>query len=70
MKTVTLKICPTYEAERDKNILQAHDLRVVVVPYYKSPTFYVGDNQLSQILVREDELEKARQVLDINPEDQ
>lgn len=70
MKTVTLKICPTYEAERDKNILQAHDLRAVVVPYYKSPTFYVGDNQLSQILVREDELEKARQLLDITAEDQ
>lgn len=70
MKTVTLKICPTYEAERDKNILQAHDLKAVVVPYYKSPTFYVGDNQLSQILVREDELEKARQLLDITAEDQ
>lgn len=69
MKTVTLKICPTYEAERDKNILQAHDLKAVVVPYYKSPTFYVGDNQLSQILVREDELEKARQLLNVTPED-
>ncbi len=69
MKTVTLKICPTYEAERDKNILQAHDLKAVVVPYYKSPTFYVGDNQLSQILVREDELEKARQLLSVTPED-
>ncbi|MFO8037345.1 MAG: hypothetical protein R6U57_12030 [Anaerolineales bacterium] len=70
MKSVTLKICPTYEAERDKNILQAHDLKAVVVPYYKAPSFYVGDNQLSQILVREDELEKARHLLDIKPEDQ
>jgi hypothetical protein len=63
MKTVTLKICPTHEAERDKNILKAHDLNAAVVPYYKSPSFYVGDNLQSQILVREDELEKARKLL-------
>jgi len=66
MKTITLKICPTHEAERDKNILTAHGLKAEVVPYYKSPSFYVGDNQQSELLVREDELEEARQLLNMD----
>lgn len=68
MKTVTLKVCPTYEAERDKNILQANGLKAVVVPYYKSPSFYVGDNQQSELVVREDEVQKAREILKLDSE--
>ncbi len=67
MKTVTLKVCPTYEAERDKNILEAHGLKAVVVPYYKSPSFYTGDIQQSELVVREDEVSKARELLDMDP---
>lgn len=67
MKTVTLTICPTHEAERDKSILEEHGIKAVVVPHYKSPSHVVGDDQQSELLVREDELEKARQVLNIAP---
>ena len=63
MKTVTLITCPTYQAERDKNILEANGVRAVVVPHYKSPQAYVGDSQTSEILVREDELEQAKELL-------
>ena len=67
MKTVTLKVCPTYEAERDKNILEANGVKAVVVPYYKSPSFYTGDIQQSELVVREDEVKKARELLNMDP---
>jgi len=66
MKTVTLKVCPTYEAERDKNILEANGLKAVVVPYYKSPSFYTGDIQQSELVVREDEVSRARELLEMD----
>jgi len=65
MKTVTLVICPTFEAERDKIILENNGIRAVVVPHFKSPQAYVGDSQTSEIVVREDELEKAKELLGI-----
>jgi hypothetical protein len=63
MKSVTLYIKPTVEAIRDKSILEENGIRSVVVPYYKAPSFYVGDNQMSELLVREDQLEHARDLL-------
>lgn len=63
IKTRTLNIGPTVEAIRDKAILEENGIRAVVVPYYKAPSFYVGDNQLSELLVREDQLEGARELL-------
>lgn len=47
MKTITLRICPTAEANRDKSILENHGVRAVVVPHYKAPSFYVGDTRLT-----------------------
>ena len=70
MKTVAVKICPTHEAIRDKKILEQQGLNAEVVPHYKSPSFYVGDDGQSELLVREDELEQAQQLLGIDPEDQ
>ena len=69
MKSVTLSIMPTVEATRDQTILEEHGIRAVVVPYYKAPSFYVGDNQVSQLLVLENEMEKAREILGIPPEE-
>lgn len=66
MKTVTLKICATYEAERDRKILEDQGVKAVVVPHYKSPQVYVGESMTSEILVREDQLEEAKQLLGIS----
>ena len=63
MKTITLRICPTVEANRDKSILENHGIRAVVVPHYKAPSFYVGDSQISELLVREDEEDNSRNIL-------
>jgi hypothetical protein len=69
MKSITLYIKPTVEAIRDKSILEENGIRSVVVPYYKAPSFYVGDNQLSQLLVREDQLSQARELLGLVEEE-
>ena len=63
MKTITLRICPTVEANRDKSILENHGVRAVVVPHYKAPSFYVGDNLISELLVRQDQEENSRNIL-------
>lgn len=63
MKTLTLKTCPTYEAERDRLILEENGVRAVVIPHYKSPQAYVGDSMNSELLVREDQLEEAKAIL-------
>lgn len=63
MKTITLIISPTVEAIRDKAILEEGGITAVVVPHYKAPSFYVGDNQISELLVREDQEVKARELL-------
>ncbi len=68
IKTRTLNIGPTFEAIRDQAILEEKGIRAVVVPYYKAPSFYVGDNQLSELLVREDQLEGARELLGLPEE--
>ena len=69
MKTITLRICPTVEAIRDKSILEDHGIPAVVVPHYKAQSFYVGDNQVSELLIRDDQLQSAREILGIpNPE--
>jgi len=68
MKTITIKICPTVEALRDKEILEEHQIKVVVVPHYRAPSFYVGDNQQSEVVVREDQEAQAREILGL-PED-
>ena len=65
MKTVTLRICPTVEAIRDKAILEEDGILAVVVPHYVAPAFYVGDNQISELLVREDQVFQARKILDL-----
>jgi hypothetical protein len=69
MKSITLYIKPTVEAIRDKSILEENGIRSVVVPYYKAPSFYVGDNQLSQLLVREDQLSQAQELLGLVEEE-
>jgi len=69
MKSVTLRIQPTVEAIRDQSILEENGVKAVVVPHYKAPSFYVGDNQFSELLVLESELEKARQILGITAEE-
>ena len=63
MKTTTLNVGPTVEAIRDKMILEENGILAVVVPYYKAPSFYVGDNQISELLVRDDQLAQARDLL-------
>ena len=63
MKTITLRICPTVEANRDKSILENNGIRAVVVPHYKAPSFYVGDSQISELLVREDQEDNSRNIL-------
>ena len=69
MKSVTLSILPTVEAIRDQSILEENGIRAVVVPHYKAPSFYVGDSQISELLVLENEEDNARQVLGLPPED-
>ncbi|MCJ7716047.1 MAG: hypothetical protein MUO54_05960 [Anaerolineales bacterium] len=63
MKTITLRVCPTVEAIRDQSILEENGIRSVVIPYYKAPSFYVGDNQVSELLVRDDQEKKSRKIL-------
>ena len=69
MKSVTLSILPTVEAIRDQSILEENGIRAVVVPHYKAPSFYVGDSQISELLVLENEEDNARQVLGYTPEE-
>ena len=69
IKTITLNIGSTVEANRDKSILEENGIRAVVVPYYKAPSFYVGDNLLSELLVREDQLDQARELLGLTEAD-
>jgi len=68
MKSITLNIQPTVEAIRDQAILEENGIRAVVVPYYKAPSFYVGDNQISELLVMDDQAEKAREILGLPDE--
>jgi hypothetical protein len=68
MKSVTLYIKPTVEAIRDKSILESNGIRSVIVPYHKAPSFYVGDNQLSELLISEDHLDQARELLGLSEE--
>jgi hypothetical protein len=70
MKSVTLTILPTVEAIRDQAILEENGIRAVVVPHYKAPSFYVGDNQLSELIVMDEKLEKARQILGLPEEEE
>ncbi len=70
IKTSTLNISPTVEAIRDQAILEKNSIRAVVVPYYKAPSFYVGDNQFSELLVREDQLDQARELLGLTSPDE
>ncbi len=65
MKSVTLRICPTVEAIRDKSILEDHGILAVVVPHYVAPSFYVGDSQISELLVRDDQVKNARDILEL-----
>ena len=65
MKTVTLRICPTVEAIRDQAILENHGILSVVVPHHIAPSFYVGDNQISELLVRDDQVINAREILEL-----
>ena len=68
MKSVTISILPTVEAIRDQSILEENGIRAVVVPHYKAPSFYVGDNQVSELIVLDNELEKAREILGLPEE--
>ena len=70
MKSVTLSILPTVEAIRDQSILEENGIRAVVVPHYKAPSFYVGDSQISELLVMENDEEKAREILGYPAEDE
>lgn len=63
MKSITLNIQPTVEAIRDQAILEENGIRAVVVPYYKAPSFYVGDNQISELLVMDHQEQEARKIL-------
>jgi hypothetical protein len=65
MKSIRLNIQPTVEAIRDKQILQENGIRAEVIPHYKAPSFYVGDQQVSELLVLESEVEQAREILGI-----
>jgi len=67
MKTITINILPTVEANRDQQILKGHDIVSVVVPHIKSPSSYVGDSMFSELVVREDQAERAREVLGLKP---
>lgn len=67
MKTITIKILPTVEANRDHQILKGHGIVSVVVPHIKSPSSYVGDSMYSELVVREDQVVQAREILGIKP---
>jgi hypothetical protein len=68
MKSVRINIQPTVEAIRDQSILEEHGIRAVVVPHYQAPSFYVGDNQFSELLVMDHEEDQAREILGLPPE--
>ena len=63
MKSITLNIQPTVEAIRDQSILEENGIRAVIVPYHKAPSFYVGDNQISELLVMDHQEKEARDIL-------
>lgn len=65
MKTIIINILPTVEANRDHEILKGHGIISVVVPHTKSPSSYVGDSMYSELVVREDQVVQAREILDI-----
>lgn len=70
MRSVRLNIQPTVEAIRDQSILEENGIRAEVVPHYKAPSFYVGDNQISELLVMDYDVGKARQILNLpDPEE-
>ncbi len=68
MKWITLNIQPTFEAIRDQSILEENGIRAVVVPYHKTPSFYVGDNQISELLVMDHHEKEARDILGLPDE--
>jgi hypothetical protein len=68
MKTVTIKVCPTVEATRDQEILRDQAVEAIILPHQTAPLFYVGDNHLSELVVREDQELKAREILGLPPE--
>ena len=68
MKSITLNIQPTVEAIRDQSILEENGIRAVVVPYHKAPSFYVGDNQISELLVMDHQEKEARDILGLPDE--
>ena len=68
MKSITLNIQPTIEAIRDQSILEEHGIRAVVVPHYKAPSFFVGDNQISELLVMDHQEKEAREILGLPDE--
>ncbi len=70
MRSVRLSIQATVDANRDQAILEENGIRAVVIPHYKAPSFVVGDNQLAELLVMENDLEKARQVLGLADPDE
>ena len=70
MDHVDVYIQPTVEAIRDQTILEQHGIRAEVVPHYKAPSFYVGDNQISELLVMDYDVGKARQILDLPDPDE
>jgi len=68
MKTVTIKICPTVEANRDQEILKSEEIEAAVLPHQTAPLFYVGDSHLSELVVREDQEQRAREILGLPEE--
>ncbi len=68
MKSITINIQPTVEAIRDQSILEENGIRAVVVPYYKAPSFFMGDSQVSELLVMDHEEKKAREILGLSDE--
>ncbi|RLD96997.1 MAG: hypothetical protein DRJ13_12940 [Bacteroidetes bacterium] len=68
MKSITLNIQPTVEAIRDQSILEKNGIRAVVIPHYKAPSFYVGDNQISELLVMDHQEQEAREILGLPDE--
>jgi hypothetical protein len=68
MKSITINIQPTVEAIRDQSILEKNGIRAVVVPYYKAPSFFMGDSQVSELLVMDHEEKKAREILGLPDE--
>ena len=68
MKSITLNVQPTVEALRDQSILEENGIRAVIVPYHKAPSFYVGDNLVSELRVMDDQEKQAREILNL-PDD-